>query len=175
MWILKTCEICSSLSYCCGEASIQSTQPSVQKFVKQCVLNALQELFYILMFQAFCFCLTLRSLQSCLLFSPFERSVDRMIVELCHSLLSADFQDAPSVVLKFSLLLNHRFLTSIPPFKSKGRSSLCSSHVNYWNPTLEPVTVHYIDILEQNCPWWKDYRCTVYLKQATFFLIASQL
>ena len=47
----------------------------------------------------------------------------------------------------------------LSPFKSKACSSLHSSHVHYWNSTLEPLTVQnkFLDIvaLEQNCPLWK--------------------
>ena len=71
-----------------------------------------------------------------------EQSVDPMIVELHHSLLSAEFQDTTSVV--FDALSAAKMSVSnirSSTFKSKARSSLRSSHVGYWNSTFESLTV----------------------------------
>ena len=88
-----------------------------------------------------------------------ERSVDPIIVELQHSLLSNVFQDAPDVVFD-ALSAAKSSVSNIhsSTFKSKVRTSLRSSHVRYWNSTLEPLTVQnkFLDIvaLEKNCPLW---------------------
>ena len=61
-----------------------------------------------------------------------EHSVDLMIIELHQSLLSTDFQDAPSVVFD-ALSAATTSVSNIhsSTFKSKARSSLNSSHVDY--------------------------------------------
>ena len=107
-----------------------------------------------------------------------ERSVDPIIVELRHSLLSNDFQDAPDVVFDAlsaakSSVSNIHFST----FKSKACTSLQSSHVCYWNSTLELLTVQnkFLDIvtLEQNCPLWKRLMYGLPEKQLSFFILRA--
>jgi len=72
--------------------------------------------------------------------------------------------------LMLSLLLIKSSVSNIrlSTFKSKvHRGSLHSSHVDYWNSTLEALTVQnkFLDIvtLDKTVPCGKD-RCTVYLK-----------
>ena len=107
-----------------------------------------------------------------------ERSVDPIIVELRHSLLSNDFQDAPDVVFD-ALSAAKSSVSNIhsSTFKSKARTSLQSSHVCYWNSTLELLTVQnkFLDIvtLKQNCPLWKRLMYGLPEKQLSFLLRAS--
>ena len=62
-------------------------------------------------------------------------------------------------------------------FKSKVRTSLRSSHVCYWNSTLEPLTVQNkflnIVVLEQNCLLWKRLMYGLPEKQLSFLLRAG--
>ena len=106
-----------------------------------------------------------------------ERSVDPIIVKLRHSLLSNVFQDAPDVVFD-ALSAAKSSVSNIhsSTFKSKARTSLQSSHVHYWNSTLEPLTVQnkFLDIvaLEKNCPLWKRLMYGLPEKQLSFLLRA---
>ena len=107
-----------------------------------------------------------------------ECSVDPIIVELRHSLLSNVFQDAPDVFFD-ALSADKSSVSNIhsSTFKSKARTSLRSSHVRYWNSTLEPLTVQnkFLDIaaLEQNCPLWKRLMYGLPEKQLSFLLRAG--
>jgi len=107
-----------------------------------------------------------------------ERSVDPMIVELRHSLLSTNFQDASSVVFD-ALSAAKTSVSNIQSstFKSEARCSLRSSHVDYWNSTLESLTVQnkFLDIvtLEQSCPLWKRLMYGLPEKQLSFLLRAG--
>jgi len=107
-----------------------------------------------------------------------KRSADSIIVELRHSLLSTDFQDAPVVVFN-SLSAAKSSVSNIhsSTFKSKAGTSLRSSHVRYWNSTLGPLTVQnkFLDIvtLEQNCPLWKRIMYGQTEKQLSFLLHVS--
>ena len=68
-----------------------------------------------------------------------ECSVDQMIVELCHSLLSSGF---PSIIFDvLSVAKSTVFNIRSSTFKSKAHSSLCSCNVDHWNSTFEPLIV----------------------------------
>ena len=107
-----------------------------------------------------------------------EHSVDPIIVELWHSLLSNDFQDASDIVFD-ALSAAKSSVSNIhsSTFKSKARTSLQSSHVWYWNSTLQPFTVQnkFLNIvaLEQNCPLWKRLMYGIPEKQLSFLLCAG--
>ena len=107
-----------------------------------------------------------------------ERSVDPIIVELRHSLLSDVFQDVPDAVFD-TLSAAKSSVSNIhsSTFKSKAHTSLRSSYVCYWNSTLEPLTVQnkFLDIvtLEQNYPLWKRLMYGLPEKQLSFLLCAG--
>ena len=102
-----------------------------------------------------------------------ECSLDPIIVELRRSLLSNVFQDAPGVVFD-ALSASKSSVSNIhsSTFKSKARASLRSSHVRYWNSTLELLIAQnkFLDIvaLEQNCPLWKRLMYGLPEKQLSF-------
>ena len=147
-------------------SSIQSAQSSVLRFVKQW-LNLPRNCTPGTVFHSdvlnLPFLTHLKESAKLSYILAVERSVDPIIVELWHSLLSNVFQDAPDVVFD-ALSAAKSSVSNIhsSTFKSKARTSLQSSHVHYcqyWNSTLEPLTVQnkFLDIvaLEQNCPFWK--------------------
>ena len=95
----------------------------------------------------------------------------------CHP-KGTDFQDATSVVFD-ALSAAKTSVSNIhsSTFKSEARSSLRSSHVDYWNSTLESLTVQnkFLDIvtLEQSCPLWKRLMYGLPEKQLSFLLRAG--
>jgi len=107
-----------------------------------------------------------------------ECSVDPIIVELQHSLLSTDFQDVPVVVFD-ALSAAKSSVSNIhsSTFKSNSCTSLWPSHVHYWNSTLEPLNVQnkFLDIvtLKQNYPLWKRLMYDLPEKQLSFLLHAG--
>ena len=139
-------------------SSIQSAQSSVLRFVKQWLYlpsNCTPGTVFYPDVLDLPFLSHLKESAKLSYILAVERSVDPIIVKLRHSLLSNDFQDAPDVVFD-ALSAAKSSVSNIhsSTFKSKARTILWSSHVCYWNSTLEPMTVQnkFLDIvaLEQN-------------------------
>ena len=107
-----------------------------------------------------------------------ERSMDPLIVELRHSVLTPDVQDVSRAVFD-ALSAAKTSVANIhsTTFKSNARNNLRSTHVNYWNSSFEPLTVQnkFLDIvsLEQECPLWKKLMYGLPEKQLSFLICAG--
>ena len=107
-----------------------------------------------------------------------ERSVDPLIVELRHSLLSHNSQDVPEAVYD-ALSVAKASVSKIhsATFAKAARDNLQSSHKLYWNSRFESLTVQnkFLEIidLEQACPLWRRLMYGLPEKQLSFLLRAG--
>ena len=105
-----------------------------------------------------------------------ERSVDPLIVELCHSVLANSLDISSNVFDSLSAAK-----ASIAKFccnlKNHARDHLHSTHIEHWDSSFEPLTVQnkFLDIvtLEQDCPLWKRLMFGLPEKQLSFLLHAG--